>query len=294
MITYSIIIPHHNDPDLLYRLLDTIPQREDIEIIVVDDNSDEGKNPVISRSDVQVLYISPEETKGAGHARNVGLDHAKGKWLLFADSDDFYEKGFIEELDKYKDTYNDIVFFSAHIMYEPTNPEKSKGSNYIEKVYERYEHSDKSEHEFRRLVMTTSVPWNKMFRHEFINAIEARFETVPVGNDAWFNKYAGSKANTAVIINKRLYYYVKYNNNTTFKKRPLGDYYTIINSSIRRHKLLRQYNLLGSVRVFAFYKKNVIRDFGYWGYIKLAIYSITNDPTIISIILSKIKNKLKH
>ena len=92
---YSFIIPHHNCPNLLYRLLDTIPQREDIEIIVVDDNSDADKVPLINRNDVQLFLIPASESKGAGHARNIGLDHAKGKWLLFADSDDYYEKNVI-------------------------------------------------------------------------------------------------------------------------------------------------------------------------------------------------------
>lgn len=294
MINYSFIIPHHNCPKLLYRLLDTIPQREDIEIIVIDDNSDDDKKPAITRSDIQVLFVSAEETRGAGHARNVGLDKARGKWLLFADSDDFYENGFIDKLDMYKDTNNDIVFFSAHVMFEPSNPEKSKGTNYIEKVYSRYENSDKSEHEFRRLTMITSVPWNKMFKREFILDIGARFESVPLGNDAWFNKFAGSKAKTAAIINERLYYYVKYNNNTTYKKRPFDDYYIIIDSSIRRRKLLKQYDLLRSVRVFGFYPKNVKRDYGYWGYLKLVVYSIIHDPTIIFILLSKLKGIIRR
>ena len=43
MISYSIIIPHKNTPSLLQRCLDSIPQRSDIEIIIVDDNSDEQK-----------------------------------------------------------------------------------------------------------------------------------------------------------------------------------------------------------------------------------------------------------
>ena len=42
-IIYSIVIPHYNIPDLLERALNSIPQREDIEIIVVDDNSDPAK-----------------------------------------------------------------------------------------------------------------------------------------------------------------------------------------------------------------------------------------------------------
>ena len=37
MITYSFVIPHHNTPELLQRLINSIPQREDIEIIVVDE-----------------------------------------------------------------------------------------------------------------------------------------------------------------------------------------------------------------------------------------------------------------
>ena len=39
-INFSIIIPTKNIPDLLQRCLESIPQRSDIEIIVVDDNSD--------------------------------------------------------------------------------------------------------------------------------------------------------------------------------------------------------------------------------------------------------------
>jgi len=40
---YSFIIPHKNCPDLLQRCVDSIPERDDVQVIVVDDNSDEGK-----------------------------------------------------------------------------------------------------------------------------------------------------------------------------------------------------------------------------------------------------------
>ncbi len=39
-ILWSIIVPHHNIPQLLERCLDSIPERDDIQIIVIDDNSD--------------------------------------------------------------------------------------------------------------------------------------------------------------------------------------------------------------------------------------------------------------
>ena len=90
--TYSIIIPHHNSPSLLQRLLNSIPERNDLEVIVVDDNSDEEKRAYSSRSDVKILYIDKLQTRGAGKARNEGLAVAQGKWLLFADADDFYKE----------------------------------------------------------------------------------------------------------------------------------------------------------------------------------------------------------
>ena len=40
MFTYSIIVPHKNCVPLLQRCLNSIPQRDDIQIIVVDDVSD--------------------------------------------------------------------------------------------------------------------------------------------------------------------------------------------------------------------------------------------------------------
>ena len=43
MINYTVIIPHKNIPELLQRCLDSIPERDDIQVIVVDDNSDESR-----------------------------------------------------------------------------------------------------------------------------------------------------------------------------------------------------------------------------------------------------------
>ena len=82
---YSFIIPHKNCPDLLNRCLDSIPVRGDIQVIVVDDNSDADKKPIINRGDVELVLLDAMNSKGVGHARNVGIEKAFGKWLLFPD-----------------------------------------------------------------------------------------------------------------------------------------------------------------------------------------------------------------
>ena len=96
---YSIIIPHKNIPQLLQRCLDSIPRREDIQIIVIDDNSspeivDFAHFPGRERDDVEIVFT--REGRGAGYARNEGLKRAKGKWLLFADTDDFFLPDFLK------------------------------------------------------------------------------------------------------------------------------------------------------------------------------------------------------
>lgn len=62
MYTYTIIIPHRNIPKLLQRCLDSIPHRDDLHIIVVDDNSDPDKVdfehfPGYDRNDVELNLL---------------------------------------------------------------------------------------------------------------------------------------------------------------------------------------------------------------------------------------------
>src|SRR5574344_79438 len=104
MINFSIIIPHKNSPELLQRCLASIPQREDIQIIIVDDNSESSivnfcSFPGTERKDTEIIYL--KESKGAGYARNRGLSRAKGEWILFADADDYYTNEFNEFLNLY-------------------------------------------------------------------------------------------------------------------------------------------------------------------------------------------------
>ena len=112
--TYSIIIPHKGIPDLLMRCLRSIPVSEDIQVIVVDDNSADAdtyldKYPELSRPYLE--FIRTKTGGGAGYARNVGLDRAKGKWLLFADADDFFVEDMHDIISSYVDSEADVIYF---------------------------------------------------------------------------------------------------------------------------------------------------------------------------------------
>ena len=129
MINYTFIIPHKNIPDLLQRCLNSIPRSEDIQIIVVDDNSDPDKVdfehfPGVGEPCVEVYFT--KEGKGAGYARNVVLKHAKGKWLLFADADDLFSYKLNSILNLYVDKDVDVIFFNYDSVYSDDVSKKNE------------------------------------------------------------------------------------------------------------------------------------------------------------------------
>ena len=111
---FSIIIPHYDIPDLLMRCLKSIPVSEDIQVIVVDDNSPDADTYLERYPELLCPYLEFIRTTkggGAGYARNIGLDHAKGEWLLFADADDFFVEDMYDIITSNSDSEADVIYF---------------------------------------------------------------------------------------------------------------------------------------------------------------------------------------
>lgn len=190
MFSYSIIIPHKNIPDLLQRCLDSIPQRKDIEIIVVDDNSDSEKVdfdafPGLDRQDVTVVFC--KQSGGAGAARNKGLEKASGQWLLFADSDDFFTNEFLTALDSCKSSDSDVILFKTTSCLSSDISKPSGRAFYNDNV----DHLIAKEGIPREILLKSVSPWAKMYRRDFIEKNQIRFEEVKYANDVfWISQVA--------------------------------------------------------------------------------------------------------
>ena len=90
-MTLSLIVPVSNDPDGLRRVLEQAAAMGVFsEIVVADDASDPPMRECLSGDPLPagVRWLSSEEHRGAGHARNMGLDAATGTHVLFFDADD--------------------------------------------------------------------------------------------------------------------------------------------------------------------------------------------------------------
>ncbi|MCH4099753.1 MAG: glycosyltransferase family 2 protein [Prevotella sp.] len=202
---YSIIIPHKNIPKLLQRCLDSIPVRDDIQIIIVDDNSnpaivDFNNFPGHDRKGVECYFTKKGE--GGGYARNFGLQKAKGKWILFADADDFFTYCLSDILNQYVNDSHDVIYFNAnsvdsetylpsfrvnhlnrYISWHQNNPSKSE-------LYLRYKFGE---------------PWCKMIRYTLIEDHKIRFDEIPIHNDTRFSYLVGFYAPSVCVDNRAVY-----------------------------------------------------------------------------------------
>ena len=201
---FSIIIPHYDIPDLLMRCLKSIPVSEDIQVIVVDDNSPEAdtyleKYPELSRPYLE--FIRAPKNGGAGYARNIGLDHAKGMWLIFADADDFFVEDMYDMIYSYIDSEADIIFFKMKSVLSDNLKIQIVRDPQINRRIDQY-FSDGDEWPIR---VKLDVPWGKMIKRTLINKYNIRFDEVMYANDVFFSMQSGYYAKSIKVVNKVLY-----------------------------------------------------------------------------------------
>ena len=110
----SIVVPVYNVEDCLSYCVDSLRQQtyKNIEIILVDDGSTDSSGEICdqyAREDdrIKVLHI---ENGGLSNARNTGVKESSTDWIVFIDSDDYYDHRAIECLVKLRDKYRvDLV-----------------------------------------------------------------------------------------------------------------------------------------------------------------------------------------
>lgn len=206
MFVYSIVIPHKNCVPLLQRCLNSIPQRDDIQVIVVDDVSDltDSERSLMEsfQSDrTRVVFLT--ETKFAGGARNVGLSQAEGKWVVFSDSDDFFTPNAFEIMDDYVDSDYDIVFFGHTSCFsdtlEPTD-RYGERNQYVEEYARTFSKSAE-----KNLRYHNPTPISKMLRNSFLKENSIQFEEIVTANDSMFSLLSGYYAKSIFADVRRTY-----------------------------------------------------------------------------------------
>lgn len=100
---FSVVIPFYNAEKYIEAAVCSVTGQtfSDIEVILVDDASSDGSHGIaagLAEKDRRVTLITLDENRGAAEARNEGVRHAHGRYLMFLDADDVYEPGLMQYL----------------------------------------------------------------------------------------------------------------------------------------------------------------------------------------------------
>lgn len=219
----SIIVPVYQAEKSLQKSVETIMQQtlEDIEIILVDDGSTD-KSPAIcdelAAKDARIKVVH-QKNAGQSAARNVGINMAEGKYIGFMDNDDFLYPEMCRRLyENAEEQQADISACSYTVQDEngTVSHNRHDGKKYV------YNNKQGVKEFLSRDVVDIYV-WTKIYRKDFLDEHQIRFEEGRSEEDWLFNRLAYFAAAKSVMENIPVYLYIERKSSTSrtfYKKSP--------------------------------------------------------------------------
>lgn len=209
MIKFSIIVPIYNSSGYLEYCLNSILNQsyKHFELILVNDgSSDNSLNICVNfRSKDNRIILINKENGGAGSARNVGLEKAVGDFIIFCDSDDYWNtSNFLEIVSStIKKEEPELIIFDYKKLYN------NKYEFNIERKWEVIKYKEKEDilnYLMTKKKFTTSANWKVIKKNILIdNNISFLEGTIAEDMDWGMRVYSHSKE--IVYIDKKFYFY---------------------------------------------------------------------------------------
>ncbi|MCR5207643.1 MAG: glycosyltransferase [Eubacterium sp.] len=207
----SVIIPVYNVEKYLKQCLDSIAAQtfKDYELICVDDGSTDSSPEILkgyAARDSRIKVIL-QDNQSCGTARNNGLKVAKGKYVIWLDSDDFFEPTMLEE------TYNRAVETDADIvLFAFRNFDNVSGSYYNKRGLFKEAFGDLTVFSMKEIpdtILQVTLPnvWTKLYKRKFILKNGLRYQTLPNCEDVYFTFLALCCAGRISYVDKALLSY---------------------------------------------------------------------------------------
>lgn len=204
----SIIVPMYNSAKTIACCLESIRRQtfKDFEAILVDDGSTDETLTVVAKSirgDERFRVIS-RENHGVSPTRNFALELARGSWIAFIDSDDWFAPYAIEELVRAGQSGADLAVADFY---------RVNGDRYAIKGLE--ESGLFSRGDYIKLMLKTPANyyfaclWNKLFKRSVIESCDLRFdEEMHFAEDHVFVLQYMLSAQDVALVDKPVYFYV--------------------------------------------------------------------------------------
>lgn len=210
-VKVSVIIPVYNTEKYLRQCLDSVLNQtlQEIEVICVDDGSTDSSLSILheyEKTDARVRVLT-QPNSNAGAARNNGMSIAQGEYLVFLDSDDFFELDMLElACNRIKEENADICIWAAD-QYD--DQKKQTVIDYCclkENLipFEPFNAANAGNNIFR---ISNGAPWTKMYSAEFVFSNSLKFQEIKNSNDLYFTETAMALAKGIVSVRSVLTHY---------------------------------------------------------------------------------------
>lgn len=183
---YSVIIPIYNAEKTLARCLDSILRQpfSDYELLLINDGSGDGSGEIsaaYARRYPQIRYF-PKENGGVSSARNLGLEQAKGEYILFVDSDDYVSADYFASLSSaLKNDTADLLMY-GYSNFGGVSTEWDTGEFYEDSEIGIAERVSSTVQQY-----LFSSLWSKVFKKQIIEQYNMRFgNDLAIGEDQAF------------------------------------------------------------------------------------------------------------
>lgn len=205
----SIIVPVYNVEQWLVRCLDSLYNQEldedEFEVIIVNDGSPDKS---LQLADAYALkhrnmLVITRENGGLSAARNTGLDHARGKYVWFVDSDDRIEPNSIDELLLFAENWHlDVLCFNLKKEYVDGRIEDYTISDCLDSAICKGE-------EFICKVGMPPAAWAAYYRRDYLSKHKLRFYEGILHEDMEFTPRAYCLASQIAFLDRPIYYYMQ-------------------------------------------------------------------------------------
>jgi len=219
----SIIVPVYNSEKYLNKCIKSIliQTYKNIELILINDGSIDNSGYLCDAYTnidhrVKVMHV---ENSGVSSARNKGIEAATGKFIQFVDSDDYIDQNMIQILVNEINKNVDIVICGYKRLYKDNNGtiavNNSSLYNEVAITKKRFLHG------IGNLFVNLYINylWNKLYVTGIIRKFDIKFDdSINWGEDLMFNLEYMDYCSNITIIDKHLYNYINYNDDSLTSK----------------------------------------------------------------------------
>ena len=231
MIKYSFLVAVYNVEEYLIECVESLLSidgfKEDCEIILVDDGSTDNSATICDEYDKRYsqIRVIHQENRGLLQARRTAVEHSRGEYLIFIDSDDYVDTTLLFDIEKYLDSYSpDFLMYG----YKKINGSFISYVRLTDKEYVILSQEDITE------LFVTSEDYNgiacKVVKADLLkNHLDEIYScSLNIGEDKLQTAYIIKYSNIAVLVGCCPYYY-RVRSDSIVHKKTIADLFDVIN-----------------------------------------------------------------